>query len=281
MNSKKIFTFFVLVGLTTLLSWCGKKEDATDLIDEAPSYSSSTKALFPTCNSGRAGYLAYATDETKFYVCDGTSWSAVSITGPTGATGATGADGAAGASGVSVYDKNGTKLGTVPFAAWPAVGIEFSNNGVAMFNTDGTFSNSICSGTSTGYCSPDVSVSGSQVLYTTTSPQTYPKSHVFFSGTNCSGSIYSPSKPVKNSLFYVPTTNGGFLVAAGTETVTGPMVVGSMFINGGGSCTALTVTGNGICCNNGANSMSGYPISTSYSLPTGLTYPFTGPLYFQ
>ncbi len=260
---------------------CGKSGDE----DLGTSFHSSTKADFPECTSKRSGYLAYAADESKFYTCDGSSWTEASIKGAKGDTGTTGATGTAGTGATSVYNASGTKIGTVAFAQWPMVEIKFSDSGSGMFYAGGAFASGLCKNS---FCTL-------MSLYTPTPPgaatlsfgnvnldNTNPRSYLLYTTSTCSGTPYLPDQPIKHSVFMGPTN--AFYKASGSES-TSTIAPVSIYLHDRFSCTntAFYVTAAGVCCSLGTvSTASYYSVAATYTMPSAVpSYPFSGPLYFE
>jgi hypothetical protein len=148
--------------------------------------------------------------------------------------------------GASVYDGAGSKLGALIGATNSYYGILFANGGYANFNRTGTFNGPVCP--------------NSSCTLTTGDPASY---SCAFTTSNCTGTCYTSFQPLKNTLFFAGGTT--FHKAEGTETAS-TQTIASAWKTDSSSCI---VTGGAI---------SVYSLS-SYSFPTGISYPFTTGLY--
>ena len=234
-------------------------EDARD--GRPISYFFDAKEELPECDAAITGSLAYIKAESTFYHCTEGLWTLVDVTGPKGETGAKGDAGATGSAGQKgdkgaagdagtagtggglwVYDADARRLGIL--SNWGTTpGIYFTNGGHAYFSAAGT------------YAAMDCYIGGSR---TTCAPPTVCQ----HTTSDCSGVCYIQNAPAKNAI--VPGSSNWYR-GSGNEVQT---TVNTLAAYTGGSCVSSP-----------SASFLSYPITESYSFPTGVSYPFTGPLY--
>lgn len=209
--------------------------------ESSTSYLIGSAAELPKCNAARSGQLAYVKDEKQFYNCSGTEWATVEIQGTAG-------------SAQSVYDANDMRIGSLSFLNWPRVGVEFSDGARAAFNINtGKFVAGLCAD---GFCEGRGS-------------NGEPRPYCYFDNSSCSGTCYVIGQPIRGTV--VPTPGGVWVQADGTETATSISILSSWRHDFSD------------CVGSGPSHVSGpatyYPIQNQYNdFPTGVTYPFTGPL---
>jgi len=270
MRPRQIKLGLVFVTLALTFFAC-QNSDTYEPGDKSTSFYRSTLADLPACDTAHSGNLAYVTDVSQFYHCDGTAWTVVDISGAPGVDGAT----------LEVVDTNGTRIGDLLFADWPRqrIGIRFDDEAVGTFAIDGRFQAGLCQH---GYCTGDMTATAGGVSFNAGGTQsTWSQSYCSYTTADCTGTCWLPDAPLKNSIFQ--TKDNAFVRATGTETATAAAFdVLSVWRANQTSCVNNT-TGAGVCCSNflvtpTIASNTGVGVSTSYSLDG---HPFNGPLYFE
>jgi hypothetical protein len=170
-------------------------------------------------------------------------------TGDTGATGPQGAKGDKGDTGETLvwFDGNDNAIG-FPYGN----ALVLSNGGILNINSfTGQYLNTVVIDSTTG----EIDENGGFCSFTT---------------ANCTGTCYQEDsfggfgdslKPQKNAVYYSGTQ---FYKATGTETAIS-ITIQSAYQNG--------------ACSASSGSNTGYAITSSFSLPTGVTLPITLPMY--
>lgn len=201
-----------------------------------------------------------------------------------GEQGDPGEDGSSGGS--NVYDANDHLIGELTLGSGVDLGILFSNDKVGIFNWSGYYTNGFCAATASGNCSAAATPTTGNMTYNFSATQATTSSYVFFTAASCSGTPYIHFRPVKGALFRTGATS--FYSANGTETQSTGLSIASMYLYDKTNCTSST-SGTGVCCTGVVDSATGNPITTatgyaltdSYTFPSGISYPLTGPLYIK
>ncbi len=240
---------------------CSKKESKSEDLKASFGQVVPTAGDLPECTTDLTSHIFWVEAESKFVICNGTGFADFKgQQGPTGdkgndgTTGATGETGPAGSeanSGVWLYDGNDKLIGLVIDTSKPLVLLE--NGGLMRINLK------------TGAYLSAVAISETGSLSDETA-------QCYTTAADCNSACYQLEyngnihlNPIKGSIY---NKRGVFYMATGREIL--------------GSNIPLQGRDNpgGICDDLGAPQVGdAYPITTLYSLPEGISFPLTLPLY--
>lgn len=235
---------FAFVGVGAIQS-CGENKDIEETVTTGNIFLRVVYAQssLPTCNSSVEGLAVYVEADSIFKYCKNSSWTNLNLSAGTSK---------------SLLDGNGNTIGPVLFGNLNRAQVLTGDGGILTVKlSTGKFSSGFC----------DASANGC-ISLSTLSHSVQELAQCWYVAADCTGSCLSPGAPIKNMVY---STNGGYVIASGSETASTSVTVGSYWDAHAQSCVPESFfMGNG------------WPVTTSYTLPTGVpSYPFATPLRFQ